>query len=60
MHHTIDHVDRGKVRRVPALFKEKMLPNPFASLRNNGYNFSTSDIEEALRRGLMIPDGVGL
>jgi hypothetical protein len=42
------------------LFKEKMLPNPFASLRNNGYNFSTSDIEEALRRGLMIPDGVGL
>jgi len=28
-----------------------------ASLRNNGYNFSTGDIEEALRRGLMIPGG---
>jgi hypothetical protein len=28
-----------------------------ACLRNNGYNFSDSDIQEALKRGLMIPAG---
>jgi len=28
-----------------------------ASLKNNGYDFSESDIKEALKRGLMIPAG---